>query len=78
MDLVARGCDMTKKALKIENERLQAELLKASRTVSHLRLVNMRYEDEIKQLRGDLTDAKEKYAALLEKYIAAMEARVKE
>ena len=69
---------MKKRALKKENERLRGELLEASRTISNLRVVNMRYEDEIKQLRGDLLAEKEKYAALLEKYIAMMEARIKE
>lgn len=68
---------MNKRALKEENERLRAELLEASRTISNLRVVNMRYEDEVKQLCTDLADTKGKYAELLEKYIAMMEARVK-
>ena len=64
---------MNKRALKEENERLRAELLEASRTISNLRVVNMRYEDEVKQLCTDLADTNGKYAELLEKYIDMME-----
>ena len=69
---------MKKRALKKENERLRGELLKASRTISDLHYVRVKDADEIKSLRADLLAEKEKYAALLEKYIAMMEARIKE
>ena len=64
-------------ALKKENERLEAELSEANRKIGDLHFVRVRDADEIKQLRTDLLAEKEKYAALLEKYIAMMEARIK-
>ena len=60
---------MGNRALKKENERLRGELLEASRKICDLRVVNKRYEDE-------LADSKEKYAELLEKYIAMMEVKL--
>ena len=60
-------------ALKKEIERLEAERLEASRTISNLHYVRVKDADEIKSLRADLLAEKEKYAALLEKYIAMME-----
>ena len=64
---------MNKRALKEENERLEAELSEAIRKISDLHYVRVKDADEIKQLRTDLLAEKEKYAALLEKYIAMME-----
>ena len=76
--LVARGCDVNKRALKKENERLEAELSEAIRKNGNLLSANIKYEDRVKQLNADLLAEKEKYASLLEKYIAMMEARIKE
>lgn len=73
MALVARGCDMNKRALKEENERLEAELSEACHKINDLHYVRVNDADEIKCLRADLLAEKEKYAALLEKHIAMME-----
>ena len=73
MGSVARGCDVNKRALKEENERLEAELSEAIRKNGNLLSANIKYEDRVKQLNADLLAEKEKYAALLEKYIAMME-----
>lgn len=69
---------MNKRALKKEIERLEADLSEAYHKINDLHVVRFKYEDEIKQLRTDLLAEKEKYAELLEKYIAMMEARIKE
>lgn len=60
-------------ALKKEIKRLEVELSEAYHKINDLHVVRFKYEDEIKQLRTDLTAEKEKYASLLEKYIAMME-----
>lgn len=64
-------------ALKKEIERLEAELSEAYHKINDLHYVRVKDADEIKSLRADLLAEKEKYAALLEKYIAMMEERVK-
>lgn len=71
--LVARGCDMNKRALKKEIERLEADLSEAYKKINDLHFVSRKYEDEIKRLHDDLAAEREKYAALLEKYIDMME-----
>lgn len=63
--------------LKKEIERLEDELCAVNRKLCNLHVVNLGYEGEVEQLRAELADTKEKYAALLEKYIAMMEVRVK-
>ena len=68
---------MGNRALKKEIEQLEADLAEAHWKISNLHIVRIEYEGEIKHLRDDLAAEKEKYAALLEKYIAAMEARAK-
>ena len=68
---------MNKRALKEENERLEAELSEAIRKNGNLLSANIKYEDRVKQLNADLLAEKEKYAALLEKYIAMMEKATK-
>ena len=60
-------------ALKKEIERLEAELSEAIRKNGNLLSANIKYEDRVKQLNADLLAEKEKYASLLEKYIAMME-----
>lgn len=64
---------MNKRALKEENERLEAELSEACHKINDLHYVRVNDADEIKCLRADLLAEKEKYAALLEKYIDMME-----
>ena len=68
---------MGNRKLKQENERLEKALTEAYRKNSDLHFVSRKYEDEITRLHDDLAAEKEKYAALLEKHIAMMEARVK-
>lgn len=60
-------------ALKKEIERLEAELSEAYHKINDLHYVRVKDADEIKQLNADLLAEKEKYASLLEKYIAMME-----
>ena len=71
--LVARGCEMGTLALKKEIKRLEVELSEAIRKNGNLLSANIKYEDRVKQLNADLTAEKEKYSALLEKYIDMME-----
>ena len=60
-------------ALKKEIKRLEVELSEAIRKNGNLLSANIKYEDRVKQLNADLTAEKEKYSALLEKYIDMME-----
>ena len=68
---------MGNRALKEEIERLEGELMEASRHINTLKIAKNAYWEELMQLRAELSETKEKYTALLEKYIAMMEERVK-
>ena len=59
-------------------EELEEALSEAVYKIHSLKVINRDNEDTIKQLRSELAEKDEKYAALLEKYIEMMEARVRE
>ena len=59
-------------------EELEEALSEAAYKIHSLKVINRDNEDTIKQLRADIADKDEKYAALLEKHISMMEARVRE
>lgn len=69
---------MGNRELKKEIERLEDDLSNASRKIEALKIAKNAYEDEIRELRADLAETRGKYTTVLEKYIAMMEARVKE
>ena len=58
-------------------EELEKALSEAVYKIHSLKVINRDNEDTIKQLRSELAEKDEKYAALLEKYIEMMEARVR-
>lgn len=62
---------MSKDKKKIEE--LEEALSDAAYKIHSLKVMNRDNEDTIKQLRADIADKDEKYAALLEKYISMME-----
>ena len=62
---------------KKEIERLKKELHDANTAIIDLQTIRFRLEDAAKQLRSDLRDKDEKYAALLERYISTMEKAIK-
>lgn len=63
-------------ALKKEIKRLETAFLEAQRKNADLLYATHKDGVEIKRLHDDLAAEKEKYAALLEKYIAMMETKV--